>query len=60
MAAGGENDQNDVHRPDAPTQADCNEVSSLFWSVVHNTRSGNGAAAENLEVLELDRQDLLE
>jgi trehalose/maltose transport system substrate-binding protein len=27
-------------------------VSSLFWSAVHDTLSGNGTAAENLEVLE--------
>jgi trehalose/maltose transport system substrate-binding protein len=51
--------QNAVPRPSAPTQSDYNEVSSLFWSAVHNTLSGNGSAAENLEVLELDLEELL-
>ncbi|KKB10900.1 ABC transporter substrate-binding protein [Devosia geojensis] len=60
MAAWEEIFQNAVPRPSAPTQANYNEVSSLFWSAVHNTLSGNGSAAENLEVLELDLQDLLE
>jgi trehalose/maltose transport system substrate-binding protein len=47
-----------VPRPSAPTQASYNEVSSLFWNAVHATLSGNGSAAENLEVLELDLDDL--
>jgi trehalose/maltose transport system substrate-binding protein len=51
--------QNAVPRPSAPTQANYNETSSLFWSAVHNTLSGNGSAAENLEVLEADLDDLL-
>lgn len=51
--------QNAVPRPSAPTKSDYNEVSSLFWSAVHNTLSGNGSAAENLEVLEADLEDLL-
>lgn len=50
--------QNAVPRPSAPTQAKYNEVSSLFWSAVHDTLSGNGSAAENLEVLEADLADL--
>jgi trehalose/maltose transport system substrate-binding protein len=50
--------QNAVPRPSAPTKADYNEVSSLFWSAVHNTLSGNGSAAENLEVLEADLEEL--
>ncbi|MBJ3783289.1 ABC transporter substrate-binding protein [Devosia sediminis] len=50
--------QNAVPRPSAPTQAKYNEVSSLFWSAVHDTLSGNGSAAENLEVLEADLTDL--
>jgi len=50
--------QNAVPRPSAPTQAKYNEVSSLFWSAVHDTLSGNGTAAENLEVLEADLTDL--
>jgi trehalose/maltose transport system substrate-binding protein len=49
---------NAVPRPSAPTKTDYNEVSSLFWSAVHDTLSGNGSAAENLEVLEADLQDL--
>ncbi len=43
--------QNAVPRPSAPTKANYNEVSSLFWSAVHDTLSGNGSAAENLELL---------
>ncbi|WP_297104372.1 ABC transporter substrate-binding protein [uncultured Devosia sp.] len=50
--------QNAVPRPSAPTKTDYNEVSSLFWSAVHDTLSGNGSAAENLEILEADLQDL--
>jgi trehalose/maltose transport system substrate-binding protein len=47
-----------VPRPSAPTKTDYNEVSSLFWSAVHDTLSGNGTAAENLELLEADLTDL--
>jgi len=47
-----------VPRPSAPTKTDYNEVSSLFWNAVHETLSGNGSAAENLEMLEVDLQDL--
>jgi trehalose/maltose transport system substrate-binding protein len=50
--------QNAVPRPSAPTQIKYNEVSSMFWSAVHDTLSGNGTAAENLEVLEADLADL--
>jgi trehalose/maltose transport system substrate-binding protein len=50
--------QNAVPRPSAPTKAKYNEVSSMFWSAVHNTLSGNGSAAENLELLEVDLEDL--
>jgi len=50
--------QNAVPRPSAPTKVKYNEVSSLFWSAVHNTLSGNGSAAENLEVLEADLTEL--
>ena len=49
---------NAVPRPSAPTKVKYNEVSSLFWSAVHNTLSGNGTAAENLELLEADLTDL--
>ncbi|MGN6489190.1 MAG: ABC transporter substrate-binding protein [Devosia sp.] len=51
--------QNAVPRPSAPTGTKYNEVSSLFWSAVHETLSGNGTAAENLEGLEADLHDLL-
>ncbi|MEP1931339.1 MAG: ABC transporter substrate-binding protein [Roseibium sp.] len=47
-----------VPRPSAPTQGAYNEVSSKFWSAVHNTLSGDGTAAENLELLELELSDL--
>ncbi|HEV7346111.1 MAG TPA: ABC transporter substrate-binding protein [Devosia sp.] len=50
--------QNAVPRPSAPTKTNYNEVSALFWSAVHNTLSGNGSAAENLELLEADLADL--
>ncbi|HTN61133.1 MAG TPA: ABC transporter substrate-binding protein [Devosia sp.] len=50
--------QNAVPRPSAPTKANYNEVSSKFWSAVHDTLSGNGTAAENLEVLEADLTEL--
>jgi trehalose/maltose transport system substrate-binding protein len=50
--------QNAVPRPSAPTKANYNEVSSKFWSAVHDTLSGNGTAAENLEVLESDLTEL--
>jgi trehalose/maltose transport system substrate-binding protein len=47
-----------VPRPSAPTKGKYNEVSSKFWSAVHNTLSGDGTAAENLEILEVDLTDL--
>ena len=49
---------NAVPRPSAPTKGNYNEVSSKFWTAVHETLSGNGTAAENLENLEADLQDL--
>ena len=49
---------NAVPRPSAPAKTSYNEVSSLFWSAVHETLSGNGSAAENLEILELDLDEL--
>ncbi|MCA8879288.1 MAG: ABC transporter substrate-binding protein [Rhodobacteraceae bacterium] len=49
---------NAVPRPSAPTKGDYNEVSSKFWSAVHETLSGNGSAADNLELLEIDLDDL--
>jgi len=47
-----------VPRPSAPTQSNYNEVSSLFWTAVHDTLSGEGSAAENLELLEAELTDL--
>ena len=47
-----------VPRPSAPTKKKYNEVSAKFWSAVHDTLGGNGTAAENLELLELDLDDL--
>jgi trehalose/maltose transport system substrate-binding protein len=41
-----------VARPTAPTKAKYNEVSSLFWTAVHKTLSGEGTAADNLADLE--------
>jgi trehalose/maltose transport system substrate-binding protein len=49
---------NAVPRPSAPTKVSYNEVSSKFWSAVHDTLSGNGTAAENLELLEIDLDEL--
>ena len=49
---------NAVPRPSAPTKGNYNEVSSKFWSAVHDTLSGNGTAADNLELLEVDLDDL--
>jgi trehalose/maltose transport system substrate-binding protein len=49
---------NAVPRPSAPTKVKYNEVSSLFWSAVHDTLSGNGSAEENLEILEARLADL--
>lgn len=47
-----------VPRPSAPTKSKYNEVSSKFWSAVHNTLAGKGTAKENLEVLEAELTDL--
>lgn len=49
---------NAVPRPSAPTKVKYNEVSSLFWSAVHDTLSGNGSASDNLEILEARLEDL--
>ncbi len=49
---------NAVPRPSAPTKVAYNEVSSKFWSAVHETLSGTGTAAENLEILELDLDEM--
>ena len=49
---------NAVPRPSAPAKVKYNEVSSLFWSAVHDTLSGKGTAKENLEVLEAKLTEL--
>ena len=49
---------NAVPRPSAPTLGKYTEVSAKVWSAVHETLSGNGSAAENLELLEADLTDL--
>lgn len=49
---------NAVPRPSGPTGLKYNEVSSLFWSAVHDTLSGNGTGAENLELLEAKLTEL--
>jgi len=50
--------QNAVPRPSAATKVKYNEVSSKFWTAVHNTLSGQGTAAENLEMLEVELTDI--
>ena len=47
-----------VPRPSAPTLGAYNEVSSMFWSAVHDVLSGNKEAAVALEDLEADLTDL--
>lgn len=49
---------NAVARPSAPALSKYNEVSSRFWSAVHNTLSGDGSAADNLEQLEAELSDI--
>ncbi|MBY3560391.1 ABC transporter substrate-binding protein [Rhizobium laguerreae] len=46
--------QDAVPRPSATAKVKYNEVSAKFWTAVHNTLSGSGSAAENLELLEAD------
>lgn len=40
-----------VPRPSAPTKGKYNEVSSNFWTAVHNTLAGQGSAQDNLDAL---------
>jgi trehalose/maltose transport system substrate-binding protein len=47
-----------VARPTAATGSKYNEVSSDFWTAVHNTLSGEGSAASNLELLKAQLTDL--
>ena len=49
---------NAVPRPSAPTLSHYNEVSSKFWSAVHDTLSGTGTAADNLAQLEADLTEI--
>lgn len=51
--------QDAVPRPSAVTKVKYNEVSSRFWGAVHNTLSGSGTAAENLELLEIELNELM-
>ena len=43
---------NAVPRPSAPAKTKYNEVSSDFWTAVHNTLAGQGTAEDNLAMLE--------
>jgi trehalose/maltose transport system substrate-binding protein len=47
-----------VPRPSAPTGVKYNEVSTLFWTAVHDTLSGKGSAARNFEELEVSLDEL--
>jgi trehalose/maltose transport system substrate-binding protein len=47
-----------VPRPSAPTKVKYNETSAKFWSAVHETLSGTTPAADSLELLEVDLDDL--
>ncbi|HEY4203043.1 MAG TPA: ABC transporter substrate-binding protein [Devosiaceae bacterium] len=49
---------NAIGRPSRGAGIKYNEVSSDFWSAVHDTLSGNGSAADNLEVLEAKLTEL--
>lgn len=44
--------ENALPRPSAAVGRNYNEVSSAFWTAVHDTLSGNGTAEENLTQLE--------
>jgi trehalose/maltose transport system substrate-binding protein len=47
-----------IARPTAATGSKYNEVSSDFWTAVHNTLSGEDSAAGNLELLKAQLADL--
>jgi trehalose/maltose transport system substrate-binding protein len=49
---------NSVARPSAPTKSQYNEVSARFWTAAHNTLTGTGTGAENLEILEAELEEL--
>ena len=50
--------ENAIGRPSRGTGIKYNEVSSDFWNAVHDTLSGNGSAADNLEALEAKLTEL--
>jgi len=50
--------ENAIGRPSRGTGIKYNEVSNDFWSAVHDTLSGNGKAADNLEALEAKLTEL--
>ena len=50
--------QNAIGRPSRGAGIKYNEMSSDFWSAVHDTLSGNGSAADNLEMLEAKLTEL--
>ena len=47
-----------VPRPSAPAKVKYNEVSSKFFQAVHNSLSGNGSTADNLELLQVELEEL--
>jgi trehalose/maltose transport system substrate-binding protein len=49
---------NAAPRPSAPAKVKYNEVSSDFWSAVHDTLSGNGSAQDNMDALEAKLTEL--
>lgn len=49
-----------VPRPSAPTRGDYNEVSTLFFSAVHSVLSGEESAADALDELEFELEDVLD
>jgi len=49
---------NAVPRPSAPTKVAYNEVSSKFWTATHEVLSGTTPAADALELLELDLDEM--
>lgn len=50
--------ENSVPRPSAPTKGKYNEVSAKFWSATHDVLSGRSTAADALEMLEVDLEDI--
>lgn len=49
---------NAVPRPSAPTKVAYNEVSNKFWTATHEVLAGTTPAADALELLELDLDEL--